>query len=167
LIAASSSQYFAAHPWPDLGDWRAIRDPQQRLERALDELYAYYERTEPMFSNVLRDAALVDFAREAVVPLREYLEEATEARLSGGRSAGEGDNSSRERRATRWPSPPGAHSRPTALGDRMRWSSSPRSSKPLAASPNLPNPRSPNLPPRELRAGRGTTVSVATPASMA
>jgi hypothetical protein len=148
LIAACSSHYFAAHPWPDLGDWRAIRDPQQRLERALDELYAYYERTEPMFSNVLRDAALVDFAREAVVPLRD-------------------DNSSRERRATRWPSPPGAHSRPKALGDRIRWSSSPRSSKPLAASPNLLNPRSPNLPPRELRAGRGTTVWVATPASMA
>jgi hypothetical protein len=33
--------------------WRAIRDPQQRLERALDELYAYYERTEPMLSHAL------------------------------------------------------------------------------------------------------------------
>jgi AcrR family transcriptional regulator len=88
LFAACSSHYFAAHPWPDLGDWRAIRDPEQRLERALDELYAYYERTEPMFSNVLRDAELVDFAREAVAPLREYLEEATKALLVGRRVRG-------------------------------------------------------------------------------
>ena len=83
LFAACSSHYFAAHPWPDLGDWRTIRDPDQRLERALDELHAYYERTEPMFSNVLRDAELVDFAREAAAPLREYLEEATKALLVG------------------------------------------------------------------------------------
>ena len=45
------------------------RDPRQRLERALDELYAYYERTAPMFSNVLRDAELVDLADEGIAPL--------------------------------------------------------------------------------------------------
>jgi AcrR family transcriptional regulator len=78
LFAACSTHYFAANPWPDLGPWRAIRDPQKRLERALDELYAYYERTEPMFSNVLRDAELVDFARDAMAPLHAYLEEAAE-----------------------------------------------------------------------------------------
>jgi AcrR family transcriptional regulator len=88
LFAACSSHYFAAHPWPDLGHWRAIRDPHHRLERALDELYAFYERTESMFSNVLRDAELVDFAREAVAPLREYLEEASEVLLSGRRLRG-------------------------------------------------------------------------------
>ena len=78
LFAACSSDYFSANPWPDLDGWRAIRDPQQRLERALDELYAYYEHTEPMFSNVLRDAELLDFARDAVAPLHAYLEEAAE-----------------------------------------------------------------------------------------
>jgi AcrR family transcriptional regulator len=76
LFAACSSDYFAANPWPDLESWRAIRDPNERLKRALDELYAYYERTEPMFSNVLRDAELVDFARDAVSPLNAYLDEA-------------------------------------------------------------------------------------------
>ena len=74
LFAACSAHYFAANPWPDLAAWRAIRDPEQRLARALDELYAYYERTEPMFSNVLRDAELVDFARDAVAPLGAYLD---------------------------------------------------------------------------------------------
>ena len=78
LFAACSSHYFAANPWPDLANWRAIGDPQQRLERALDELYSYYERTEPMFSKVLRDAELVDSARDAVAPLQAYLEEAAE-----------------------------------------------------------------------------------------
>jgi AcrR family transcriptional regulator len=86
LFAACSSHYFAANPWPDLDAWRAMRDPQQRLERALDELYAYYERTAPMFSNVLRDAELVDFARDAVAPLQAYLDEAAEA-LTRGRPA--------------------------------------------------------------------------------
>src|SRR5262245_30542668 len=55
LFAACSSHYFAAHPWPDLDGWRAIADPGERVEQALGELYAYYERTEPMYSNVLRD----------------------------------------------------------------------------------------------------------------
>jgi AcrR family transcriptional regulator len=78
LFAACSTHYFNANPWPDLGTWRAIGDPQQRLVRALDELYAYYERTEPMLSNVLRDAELVDFARGAVAALHAFLDEAAE-----------------------------------------------------------------------------------------
>jgi AcrR family transcriptional regulator len=86
LLAACSTHYATANPWPDLDAWRAIRDPHKRLERALDELYAYYERTEPMYSNVLRDAELVDLVRDAVAPLQAYLDEAAEA-LTGGRPA--------------------------------------------------------------------------------
>jgi hypothetical protein len=78
-----SPELIPANPWPDLEGWRAIRDPQQRLERALDELYAYYERTEPMFSNVLRDAEHVDFARDAIAPLHAYLEDAAEVLTFG------------------------------------------------------------------------------------
>ena len=88
LFAACSTHYYAANPWPDLGEWRAIRGPRRRLERALDELYAYYERTEPMLSNVLRDAELLDSARDAVAPLRAYLEEAAEVLVSGRRARG-------------------------------------------------------------------------------
>jgi AcrR family transcriptional regulator len=86
LFAACSSEYFAANPWPGLDQWRAIRDARERLEQALDELYGYYERTEPMLSNVLRDAELVDFARDAVAPLETYLEETVEV-LAAGRGA--------------------------------------------------------------------------------
>jgi AcrR family transcriptional regulator len=88
LFEACSTHYFAANPWPDLDEWRAIRDPQDRLERALDELYAYYELTEPMFSNVLRDAEVVDFARDAVAPLDAYLDEAAEILLAGRQARG-------------------------------------------------------------------------------
>ena len=85
LFEACSTHYFAAHPFPDLAAWREIDDPQQRLARALDELYAYYERSAPMLANVLRDAELVDFARDAVAPLRAYLDDAADVLLGGRR----------------------------------------------------------------------------------
>jgi AcrR family transcriptional regulator len=88
LFAACSTHYFTANPFPDLDNWRAIRDPQQRLKRALNELYAYYERTEPMLSNALRDAELVDFARDAVAPLHAFLEEAADILTIGRRARG-------------------------------------------------------------------------------
>src|SRR4051812_14256825 len=88
LFAACSTHYFTANPWPDLGNWRAIRDPHERLQRALEELYAYYERTEPMLSNVLRDAELADSARDAVAPVHAYLDEAAEILTVGRRVRG-------------------------------------------------------------------------------
>src|SRR3972149_11249259 len=83
LFGSCSAHYFTAHPWPALEPWRAISDPHQRLARALDELYAYYERTEAMFSNVLRDAELVDAIRPTLVPLQGYLAEAAEILAAG------------------------------------------------------------------------------------
>src|SRR3989337_368543 len=86
LFGACSAHYFAANPLPDLEGWRAIGDPNERLAGALDELYGYYERTEPMFSNVLRDADLIDAIRPTLLPLQGYLAEAAEI-LAVGRSA--------------------------------------------------------------------------------
>jgi len=88
LFVACSTHYFAANPFPDLDLWRAIRDPQERLAYALDELYAYYERTAPMLANVLRDAELVDYARDAVASLHAFLEEAAEILAAGRRVRG-------------------------------------------------------------------------------
>src|SRR5262249_8359441 len=85
LFAACSAQYFASNPWPDLGAWRAIADPTTRLPKALDELYGYYEQPEPMLSNVLRDAALVDHARAGIAPLQAYLDEVVEILTIGRR----------------------------------------------------------------------------------
>jgi AcrR family transcriptional regulator len=86
LMGACSAHFMATNPWPDLDAWRAIADPRARLERALDELYAYYERNETMLRNVLRDLELVDALRPAVGPLREFLAEAVQV-LAAGRPA--------------------------------------------------------------------------------
>jgi AcrR family transcriptional regulator len=88
LFDACSTHYFAANPWPDLPRWRAIGDPGERLRLALDELYAYYERTEPMFSSVLRDAEVVEFARSAIAPLEAYLDDAVGVLLVGWKARG-------------------------------------------------------------------------------
>jgi AcrR family transcriptional regulator len=83
LFEACSSHYLTTNPWPDLEPWRAIRDPRERLARALEDLYAYYERTEPMYSNVLRDAELVDAIRPTLGPIQAFLVEAVEILTAG------------------------------------------------------------------------------------
>jgi AcrR family transcriptional regulator len=83
LFGACSAHYFTANPWPDLEPWLVISDPRERLAQALDQLYAWYERTEPMFTNVLRDLELVDAIRPAIVPLQDYLAEAAEILTAG------------------------------------------------------------------------------------
>ncbi|MFO7573226.1 MAG: helix-turn-helix domain-containing protein [Gaiellaceae bacterium] len=83
LFQACSAHYFTANPWPDLEPWRAIDDPGERLARAHDELFAYYERTEPMFSKVLRDAELVDAVKPTLAPFADYLAEAVEVLATG------------------------------------------------------------------------------------
>jgi AcrR family transcriptional regulator len=88
LFAACSAHYLSEYPWPDLEPWSSIGDPKQRLARALEELYAYYERTEPMFSNVLRDAELVDALRPTLLPLQAFLAEAVEILACGWPSRG-------------------------------------------------------------------------------
>ncbi len=83
LFGACSSHYLSTNPWPDLEPWRAIGDPHQRLTHALEELYTYYERTEPMFSNVLRDAELVEALSPTLLPFQAYLAEATKILAAG------------------------------------------------------------------------------------
>ncbi len=88
LFGACSAHYFTLNPLPDLEAWRAIGDPRQRLTQALDELYAYYEHTEAMFTNVFRDLELVDALRPTVAPLEQYLGRAVEILLRGRAARG-------------------------------------------------------------------------------
>ena len=55
LFDACTAHWTAANPPPDLGDWPAIESPDERLRVALDELYAFYGRTETMLDNLFRD----------------------------------------------------------------------------------------------------------------
>ena len=59
LFAACSSHWRAANPPPDPSAWTAIEDPGERVETALRELYAFYGRTEAMFTSLLRDEPVV------------------------------------------------------------------------------------------------------------
>ena len=90
LFEACSTHYFAGQPVAR--PRRMARDSRSASSgsRGLDELYAYYERTEPMLSNVLRDAETVDFARDAVAPLDAFLDEAAETLAGVLESAGAG-----------------------------------------------------------------------------
>src|SRR5215218_9654796 len=47
LLLGCSSTWAARNPLPDPATWAAIADPAERLERALDALYTWYERVEP------------------------------------------------------------------------------------------------------------------------
>ena len=83
LFGACSAHFFTEHPLPDIEPWRKIIDPRQRLQQALDDLYGYYEKTERMFSNVLRDAELIEDLRPTLVPMQEYLNEIAEILAAG------------------------------------------------------------------------------------
>ncbi len=83
LFSACSTHYNDANPWPDVEVWRAIDDPRRRLGQALDDVYAYYERTAPMFTNVLRDLELVDALPPTLAPLQRFLDDAIQALAVG------------------------------------------------------------------------------------
>jgi AcrR family transcriptional regulator len=53
LLLGCSGTWAERNPVPDPGAWTGIPDPDERLEAALDALYAWYERVEPMLSAVI------------------------------------------------------------------------------------------------------------------
>jgi AcrR family transcriptional regulator len=65
LFQACSAHWGVAHPPPDPAGWQGLPD-------GLDELYRWYEETEAMISNILRDAELVEAVPQAMEPMLEY-----------------------------------------------------------------------------------------------
>ena len=57
VFLACSAHWVSLNPPPDPAAWTRIADPDERLRRALTELYAWYVWAEPMLANVTRDAA--------------------------------------------------------------------------------------------------------------
>jgi AcrR family transcriptional regulator len=86
LFAACSAHWRAANPTPDLGRWAAIEDADERLRSALQELYAFYRRTERMMDNLLRDEASMPVVKGTFENFRNYLAAARET-LTAGRRA--------------------------------------------------------------------------------
>jgi AcrR family transcriptional regulator len=88
LFGACSAHWAASNLPPDIGRWRTIADPEERLEAALTEIYAYYRQTEKMMDNLLRDAPLVPVVQDLMGAYRELLVAATEVLVAGRRVRG-------------------------------------------------------------------------------
>jgi AcrR family transcriptional regulator len=66
LFAACSAHWRTLHPAPDPAAWLEMDDPSERLRVALRDLYGWYRETEPMTTNVLRDAELLPALRRVI-----------------------------------------------------------------------------------------------------
>ena len=77
MFQACGLHWRTLHPRPDTEAWMLISDPLERLGHALDELYQFYDETEGMSGNILRDEqVLPDLAKAA--NFHGWLELATE-----------------------------------------------------------------------------------------
>jgi AcrR family transcriptional regulator len=83
LFDACSSHWEAANPPPELQRWATIEDPAERLRTALGELYAYYDRTELMVENLLRDEETMPVVKERFTGFHEFLAAARDLLAKG------------------------------------------------------------------------------------
>jgi AcrR family transcriptional regulator len=83
LFDACSSHWEAANPVPDMTAWQSIGDPDRRLRTALDELYAYYRRTEPMMDNLHRDELTMPLIAERFAGYHGYVAAARDLMMPG------------------------------------------------------------------------------------
>ena len=83
LFRACSSHWRAANPPPDPGAWAAIEDPAERTRTALRELYAFYARTEGMYTSLLRDEPLVPVVHRLLRDFYGYLRAIQDILMAG------------------------------------------------------------------------------------
>jgi AcrR family transcriptional regulator len=83
LFGACSAHWGAENPPPDVSLWQAIGDPDERLETALEELYAYYRRAGGMLDKLLRDEAQVPIVAKLFAPYHQLMEAITEILMRG------------------------------------------------------------------------------------
>jgi AcrR family transcriptional regulator len=83
LFGACSAHWAEANPPPDISRWAAIDDPEERLDAALAELYAYYRRTEEMLDKLLRDAPTVPVVAELMGAFHAFISEAAKVLMRG------------------------------------------------------------------------------------
>lgn len=67
LLYACSGHFNEQNPLPDPEGWRGVADPEERLRRALGEVYGYYEQHELLLSNVTRDMGVHPLVQEVNV----------------------------------------------------------------------------------------------------
>ncbi len=83
LFVACTSHWFAGHIPPDPGPWAAIEDPDERVRRALRELYAYYRSTGRMLEHSLRDASVSPLVAKLMGAYHQYVEAVAGVLIAG------------------------------------------------------------------------------------
>ena len=74
LYRACSAHHMERYPLPDPSCWAEISGPEERLTRALSEVYAYFGDNEALLTNVLRDTPLDPVLQENNVFLFRHWE---------------------------------------------------------------------------------------------
>ncbi len=62
------------HPLPTPSQWQSIADSGARLQVGLTELYAWFEASEPVMTNSVRDFGVVPESAEAMKPVGEVFQ---------------------------------------------------------------------------------------------
>ncbi|MGN6216807.1 MAG: TetR/AcrR family transcriptional regulator [Solirubrobacterales bacterium] len=83
LFGACSAHWMGENPPPDVTAWEKIESPDERLEVALGELYAYYRRAGDMFDKLLRDEGTVPMVAELFVPFHQLMAAVAEILMRG------------------------------------------------------------------------------------
>lgn len=95
LFGACSAHWSMENPPPDVSRWEKINDPAERLETALEELYAYYRRAGAMLDKLLRDEAQVPIVAKVFAPYHQLMEMITEILMRGRGLRGKARNRTR------------------------------------------------------------------------
>jgi AcrR family transcriptional regulator len=83
LFEACSAHWAAANPPPDISAWAAIDDPDQRLRTALEEMYAYWRRTERMMENLIRDEETNQNVKRNFKAFHQFMAAAVDILMTG------------------------------------------------------------------------------------
>ena len=89
LYQACTAHHMERDPLPDPSRWIEISDPEERLRRALSEVYAYYAGNEALLTNVLRDTPLDPVLQENNVFLLRHWEAMRDTIADGFEASGE------------------------------------------------------------------------------
>ena len=94
LFKACAAHNRSLNPPPDPEPWKLIPDPEERLRRALAEVYDYYRRNEQMLANVTREAQANPNMRKVLEPRVKHQERMSDALVTGWE---QGDKQRRKR----------------------------------------------------------------------
>jgi AcrR family transcriptional regulator len=83
LFRACTRHWIAANPLPQVAQWAELDDVDERLKKALLELYGHYRRTEHMMDNILRDEATMPVIKQMLGEYRQYLAIARDVLMRG------------------------------------------------------------------------------------